>query len=343
MKFQNQEGFPAGKAQYKGNLHSHTVHSDGHLTPAEAVALYRANGYHFLCFSEHDLFTDLRDQFNAPDWILLPGVEASSNLLRADGSALLKTHHMHGILGTKAMQNAAPMHFTSGQALTPPCHRGSWDGLQAAQQLCDTLRQHGCFVTYNHPVWSRVEPEDFLALDGIWGLEIYNYNTVNECAAGADTTYWDQILRSGRQIYGFASDDNHNAGTFPDSCGGWVQVLADTLEQDAIVEALLRGEFYSSSGPEIYRWGVREDRVSIDCSPCERIHFICGGPVGVGGAVLAPTSAGLRHAELALTGQETYVRVECVDANGKTAWTNALFLQPMQEVSHVTNSGDSIG
>lgn len=32
---------------YKGNLHSHTTNSDGHLTPAQAVALFRQYGYSF--------------------------------------------------------------------------------------------------------------------------------------------------------------------------------------------------------------------------------------------------------------------------------------------------------
>ena len=31
---------------YKGNLHSHTTNSDGHLTPAQAVALFRLSLIH---------------------------------------------------------------------------------------------------------------------------------------------------------------------------------------------------------------------------------------------------------------------------------------------------------
>lgn len=48
---------------YKGNLHSHTTNSDGHLTPAQAVALFRQYGYSFLCLSEHDYYTDY-----GPNW-----------------------------------------------------------------------------------------------------------------------------------------------------------------------------------------------------------------------------------------------------------------------------------
>lgn len=46
--------FPENGQFYKGNLHSHTTNSDGHLTPEEAVALFKSQGYHFLCLSEHD-------------------------------------------------------------------------------------------------------------------------------------------------------------------------------------------------------------------------------------------------------------------------------------------------
>lgn len=70
---------------YKGNLHSHTTNSDGHLTPAQAVALFRQYGYSFLCLSEHDYYTDLRAELDRDDFILLPGVEASSWLVQLPG------------------------------------------------------------------------------------------------------------------------------------------------------------------------------------------------------------------------------------------------------------------
>ena len=127
------------KKWYKGNLHSHTVQSDGHLTPAEAVQLYKNQGYDFLCFSEHDHYTDLRKEFDSENFIILPGLEASVcligiseedkqkwNLPYLDGECfsttwpelrdmiqkglsvpMIKTHHIHGILGKKEMQKRA--------------------------------------------------------------------------------------------------------------------------------------------------------------------------------------------------------------------------------------------
>lgn len=327
MKFYDREGLPARGSQYKGNLHSHTTQSDGHLSPEQAVELFRAHGYHFLCLSEHDRYTDLSAQFDSDDFVLLPGLEASASLFTAPEGRRIKTHHMHGILGTKTMRQAAPARFSQGELLPPPVYFEKWNGAAVAQQVSDALRAHGCLVTYNHPIWSRVEPEEFINLDGIWALEIYNYNTVNESGTGADTTWWDLMLRRGRQIYAFASDDNHNEGLFDDACGGWIQVVADRLDRESLLEAMLRGDFYSSSGPKIFGWGVRNDQVYVECSTCERINFICGGYVNAGSTRIAPTRDGLCRAEYPLTGDESYVRVECMDYQGRIAWTNAIFLQ----------------
>ena len=38
---------------YRGNLHMHSTRSDGQLTPAEACALYREQGYDFISLTDH--------------------------------------------------------------------------------------------------------------------------------------------------------------------------------------------------------------------------------------------------------------------------------------------------
>ena len=102
-------GFSENGNWYKGNLHSHTVNSDGRLTPEEAVKLFKEHGYHFLCFSEHDRYTDYREQFDSDDFIILPGVEASAVLCEEDGSGLRKkVHHIHGRDGEQCAPPALP-------------------------------------------------------------------------------------------------------------------------------------------------------------------------------------------------------------------------------------------
>ncbi|MCD7739215.1 MAG: CehA/McbA family metallohydrolase [Lachnospiraceae bacterium] len=321
-----EEMFSTKGQWYKGNLHSHTTNSDGHMTPEQAVNLYRGYGYHFLCLSEHDKFTDLREQFDSENFIILPGVEASARLVNKEKTGLIKTHHIHGILGNERMQkDAGKQLFQDGEKLTPPVYMETWDGLAAAQQLSDFLRQKGCFTTYNHPIWSRVDMDEVSGLKNIWAVEVYNYGTQIECGEGLDTAFWDSMLRKGTHVNGFASDDNHNPWKFFDSLGGYVMVRSEELTHEAIVNHLLAGDYYFSAGPEIYQYGVIDDRVYVECSDAEKIHFICGGLVGSSETLLAHTGP-LRYASHRLRENSGYVRIECEDAKGRRAWTNPIWV-----------------
>ena len=325
----NKNGFSKDGNWYKGNLHSHTTNSDGKLTPKEAVELYQNNGYHFLCLSEHDRYTDYRDDFNTEDFIILPGLEASALLINDESNRFCKKlHHIHGILGSSKMQKEAILPgLEHMELLKPELYYHDWDGAKTAQDLCDKLQDMGYITIYNHPIWSRVLAQEFTNTIGLNGVEIYNYNTVNESGTGFDTYCWDQMLREGKQIYGFASDDNHNEGIFKDSCGGYIMVKANTLSHDDIIENIVAGNFYSTSGPEIYDWGVENGVVYVECSPVNRINFIAGNFVNAGITVMCDEKEDtMTKASFVLKGIESYVRVECVDIYGKTAWSNALFL-----------------
>ena len=275
---------------YKGNLHSHTTNSDGRLRPEEAVDIYKKYGYHFMCLSEHDYFTDLRHEFDEENFILLPGVEASVMLVNPERTHVIKTHHIHGILGNQAMQEAAGERLIKhGERLTPPVYLEEWDGLKAAQNMVDELNSRGCFTTYNHPAWSRVETTDVVGIQNVWAIEVFNYGTEVECGEGFDSVFWDAMLRKGIKIHGFASDDNHNPPKFFDSFGGYVMVRSEELTHEAIVNRLLAGDYYFSAGPSIHQWGLDGSRVFVECSEAERINFIAGGPIGRSETLVAHT------------------------------------------------------
>lgn len=55
----------AASRWYKGNLHTHTLVSDGQALPVEAAALYRDAGYHFLMFSDHNRLHEQESWVNA--------------------------------------------------------------------------------------------------------------------------------------------------------------------------------------------------------------------------------------------------------------------------------------
>ena len=47
----------------KGQLHAHTIWSDGQALPEEALAVYRARGFDFVCLSDHDQFPTATDHW----------------------------------------------------------------------------------------------------------------------------------------------------------------------------------------------------------------------------------------------------------------------------------------
>ena len=158
-------------------------------------------------------------------------------------------------------------------------------------------------------------------------MEIYNYGTVNESATGYDETYWDVMLREGKQIFAFASDDNHNDGIVEDACGGYIVVKAEELSHEAIVKNMLAGNYYSSSGPEIYDWGIRDGKAYVSSSPVYRIDFIAGNCINDGTSIVCRSvDETVESGEYVLKGHEKYVRVKCTDRYGKTAWSNPIFL-----------------
>lgn len=314
--------------RFKGNLHSHTTNSDGHLTVEESKALYKKNGFSFIAFTDHDIFTDYSNELNDEDFIILPATEASANLVDPEIKRLIKTHHMLAIKGTKEMieKSTQPI-YKHGEKLEIPMHINKWEGLKVAQDLVNDLKSRGLFVVYNHPVWSRVRLDEFCDLEGIIGVETFNYNTVNECALGADFIHYDEMLRAGRKVFCLATDDNHNDGTFKDSCGGYIVVFAENLTHEEITSNIIKGNFYSSSGVDIEEFDIKDNTVYVKCSDVNRINFIADGNVGDGRTVMCDEfEETLNFAEYKLKGSERSIRVECIDKYGQSAWTNPIYL-----------------
>ena len=78
-------------------------------------------------------------------------------------------------------------------------------------------------------------------------------------------------------------------------------------------------------GPEIYSLVLKEDKIIIHCSNVHRIHFITQKRRGF--SSFMHDGSAIQGAEYKLKGWETYVRIECIDNSGKTAWTNPIFFE----------------
>jgi hypothetical protein len=282
---------------YKGQLHVHSTASDGQRTPDEVVGWYRQRGYHFLALADHGVLAEAR--VVADDFITLSGIEV-------DG-----------------MDPQSGLYHLVGVGLEGPPGVGSRESIPA-QEAIDRLRAVGGLVFMAHPYWSGQMSKDLLDQQGCTGLEIYNGGCEVDDARGFSTVHWDDLLAAGYRLWGLAVDDAHWREGDHDAGLGWVWVKAAALTQAAILEALERGQFYASSGPEIQDVWLEGSRVHVRCSPVVAIDFVGTGRFSR--RIAAPPGETLTGASYQIRRGQRYVRVACQDAGGHWAWSNPTFL-----------------
>ena len=292
---------------FKGNLHTHTLNSDGDSTPDDVVRWYREHGYNFVTITDHNYLTSV-DGLNA-----LHGAE--------DKFVVIKGEEVTDRFGDK------PIHVNGldpASFIKPP---GGPSVVAMAQNMIDAIRAARGVPSVNHPNYGwAISPDELGQLQRTRLFEVFNgHPLVNNLGGGGvpglEET-WDRMLSSGKLLYGIAVDDAHyfkrpEDKTVPRPGFGWVHVRAARLEPRAIVDALERGDFYSSTGVEMQAIDasasamtitVREERASK-----YRIQFI-----GRHGRVLSETTAS--PATYTFKGDEGYVRAKVIESNGKVAW-----------------------
>ncbi|MGC9334008.1 MAG: CehA/McbA family metallohydrolase [Anaerolineae bacterium] len=284
---------------YKGCLHVHSTASDGNLTPEEVLAWYRGHGYHFLALTDHNVVSQARTL--AEDWITLAGIEV-------DG-----------------VDPKAGLYHLVGLGLELPWVRPV--RADSMQDSVDRLRAAGALVCMAHPYWSGQCSAHLTAVEGCFALEVYNGGCEVDDAKGFSHVHWDDLLAAGRRLWGLAVDDAHWRTGDRDAGLGWVWVKAPALTQQAILDALAQGSFYASSGPEIYSLDLDAShaRITVRCSPAVAIDFVGNGPLSR--RIHAPIGQTLTEASYHLPKGQRYLRVACVDARGRWAWSNPLFLE----------------
>ena len=294
----------------KGNLHTHTLNSDGDSTPDEVVRWYREHGYDFLVLTDHNFLTGV-DGLNAMQgaagkFLVVRGEEVTS---QAEGKPI----HVNG--------------FDLPRIVEPPAATGI---VEMVQGMVDRIRGAGGVPSINHPNFGWAISADQLAsVQRTKLFEVYNGHPQVNNQGGGDVpgleAIWDRLLGGGKLIYGIAVDDAHQFKRPWDPTAstpghGWVYVQA-ALEPRAIVEALEQGRFYASTGVQFETLEATSSslRVVVKATSYSkyRIEFI-----GLGGRVLAEASG--PEGRYAFTGDERYVRAKVFESNGAVAWTQPI-------------------
>ena len=281
----------------KGNLHTHTTESDGCWTPQATVDNYAAQGYDFLAITDHYVVTEV-DELQGRGLTVLPGAEVIVGPV-----ALGQRPHIIA-LGAEAMPD-------SYDPANPPPP----EALPTINKWCELL-------WIGHPFWSLVDAADLLPVEGYIGVEVYNSICQNETGRGSSEVVWDMLLAHGRRAWGLAVDDTHHPN---DAYGGWVMLKAEDNTPQAIYAALREGQFYSSSGPEIYDVQVQEDGVEVHCSPCRQVAVVALAPEAGWTTARTDIAPPIEQVKIPWDRHQISVRIECIDEAGRKAWTNPFF------------------
>jgi hypothetical protein len=214
-----------GRAEYRGDCHLHTVHSDGSRTQAQLVDAARAAGLDFITSTEH----------NTSSGSLRWGEVATDDLLIINGEEVT----------TRAG------HWPAWNL--PPGHWIDWryrDGDFA--RFAREVRGLGGLVVAAHPFGPCFGCSWTFDYDDVDVIEVWNgaWTLDNQAAV----TYWDGLLRAGHWIPAVGDSDSH---TDADPVGLPHNVVrADDLTAEHLMAGLRAGHNWLAESADV-RVGLR--------------------------------------------------------------------------------------
>lgn len=302
--------FTAPGRFWRGNLHTHSTRSDGVLPPEEVCRRYRAEGYDFLALTDHFV-----GRYGYPLVDTLPfRTNAFTTILGAElHSGAMANGEMWHILAVGLPADFAPSH-------SPDFH--PVEGQESGPEIAARAVAAGAFVAIAHPQWSGLTLADARTITAAHAVEIYNHGCATGCDRPDGFAIADLLLSEGRALTMVATDDAHF--NEPDHFGGWVMVKAEENSPEALIAALKAGHFYSTQGPEIRSVEIHSDHVLVESSSATSV--IVQGQ-GTGAKATHGHSMTRTEVPLARLNNSPWLRVTVVDAAGKRAWSNPVFLR----------------
>lgn len=323
---------------FKANLHTHTDISDGRFSPEETKELYKSRGYQIVAFTDHDVCI-AHPELEDPDFLPLTSYELEFNE-SGKPKTILKTYHLCFIAKDKnnRWQSFDP-NYCKGNRLKYK-DQVVCDGYEAHDYSLEKVNKviadanaKGFLVTYNHPSWSLQDYTDYIGLKGLWAMEVYNHEC--NCIGQDDNNsrVYQDLLRQGNRLFAVATDDFHQMPYGQRIAGGWVMVGAKELTYASVIEALEKGAFYASTGPEIQELSLEGTKLKIRCSDAKHIMIFSHCRQS---SLIVPTedAATVQEAEIDLAGwidnwnendqqEKAFIRIIVTGTDGQKAYTRA--------------------
>ncbi len=202
----------------KGDLHSHTVHSDGSYTLDEAVSIMKALGCDFLATTDHNTVSQNFAHPKESPVVLIPGMELTTN----DGHA--------NLLG-----------------VVDPVTDFRVRRLEHIHAHFAAARDKGAVVVLNHPHCGDCPWEWGFEVDHDW-VEVWNgpWTDRNERALA----WWHAQLAAGRRIVAVGGSDVHKPHPHVKHAHPTMWAYAVSRTSAGILEGIGRGHAFISESPE---------------------------------------------------------------------------------------------
>jgi predicted metal-dependent phosphoesterase TrpH len=214
---------------YRGDLHSHTVHSDGDITVTDRVRGAVERGQEFLAITDHNTVSHFREMDTWP--AVITPIRASE----------VTTFHGHmncfGLSEVIDWRDAA---------------RGS-----GAARIVEQAHAQGALISINHPSafgdpWCGGCHWDFALVDfaTIDAIEVWNGRwRMPESDNNGALGFWTDLLDAGFRPTAVSGTDSHSAEEDEYIALPLNYVHADDRSEAAILDGIRRGRVVLSSGP----------------------------------------------------------------------------------------------
>ena len=307
---------------YRGDLHCHTVNSDGDSTPDELIAHAESLGFNYLAITDHNVLThQIAMRKSKTPLMLIPGMEVTT----------YKGHW--NVWG-----------------------EGGWIDFRILsedqmQQAVNTALERGYFISCNHP--KPFGPDwEFPAVQGFHCIEVWNgpWQVFNPTALA----YWEERLRRGERYVAVGGSDTHFLKREHRAKLGqpttWIYCPGDPSPA-ALINALRAGHAFvteSPDGPQIhFKAGdaMMGDAIQrpADGQLNVNVHVMNGSGttlqlIGASGCVFSDCVAGddWQVRPTLHIGDTPYVRAQLISTNGTVrALTNPIYLNAASETAAV--------
>ncbi len=281
--------------QYKANLHTHTMVSDGWMNPHTVVEKYREKGYQILAISDHNAVTYPWEEFS--------GFKAGGSIFKRIEEKKLKPQEEEMILPEDLeFKNVNPsdvgMLAIQANELSSHHHTGSYfndhNGTKTEIESLEAVAGKGGLNVLFHPGrYHGTNPEHYSfqwylnlyeTYDHLIGIEVFN----NGMRYPRDRSLWDSILTvmaPVRPVWGFSNDDMHSMRDFGRN---WNVFLLPELDVQQVRHAMENGIFFFVYAPEgqdgpappvirKIKVNQRRGKIEIEASGQDSIVWISGG------------------------------------------------------------------